>query len=74
MYSGTESEEYERTVLMSATVCQLTNRDKLNDRETDNKRGDTTLVLDQNSSGTLLHYMLSLYTKERAQIEASRNI
>ena len=24
MYSGTESDEYERTVLMSATVCQLT--------------------------------------------------
>ena len=45
---------------MSATVCQLTNRDKLKDRETDNKRGDTTLVLDQNSSGdfTRLHAVL----------------
>ena len=46
---------------MSATVCWLTKRDKFKEIET------TILVIDQNSSGVKLRYMVSLYISLEAQ-------
>ena len=50
MHSGAESEMIRRTVLMSATVCQLTIQ-RVQDSKKIEGNEVTRLVLDQNSSG-----------------------